>query len=59
MFIMDFINEVTPASIDEPKEEVLTEVLHTLYDEFAIHLLCDNEDSHAYLLVQFGVGGPA
>lgn len=59
---MEFINEVGQASLDEPKKDVSVGILHEIHeicDEFAIHVHHDEDDTHAYLLVQFGVGGPA
>jgi len=55
---MDFIDEVTSASLDEPRKEVSTELLNELQDGFAIELKFEEEDSFTYRLVQFGVGGP-
>ena len=55
---MDFINEVTSASLDEPRKEVSTEIFHELCDEYSIELFVEDEESFAYRLVQFGVGGP-
>ncbi len=55
---MDFIDEVTSASLDEPKKEVSAEILHELHDGFAIELTFEEDESFAYRLVQFGVGGP-
>ncbi len=55
---MDFINEAIPTSLDEPRKEVFAEVLSEIYNEFAIDVSYDDDESHAYLLVQFGVGGP-
>jgi hypothetical protein len=56
---MDFINEVLLTSLDEPRKEVSAEVLNEICDEFAIQVSYDEDEAHAYLLVQFGVGGPA
>jgi len=55
---MDFIDEVTSASLGEPRKEVSAEILNELYDEFAIELSFEEDESFAYRLVQFGVGGP-
>lgn len=56
---MDFINEAFPTSLDEPRNEVSAEILNEICDEFAIHIFYDEDEAHANLLVQFGVGGPA
>lgn len=56
---MDFINEAFRTSRNELKNEVSVKNLDEIYNEFAIHLSYDEDDSHADLLVQFGVGGPA
>jgi hypothetical protein len=55
---MDFIDEVTSTSLDEPRKEVSAEIFHKLHDEFAIELFTEDDESFAYRLVQFGVGGP-
>lgn len=56
---MDFTDEVPSASLDESRNEVSVELIHEIYDEFAIYLSYDDEESDDYYLVQFGVGGPA
>lgn len=55
---MDFINELTSASLNEPRNEVSVGIFDELFDEFAIELFIENDDSFAKRLVEFGVGGP-
>lgn len=54
---MDFIDEVCPTSLDGTKEELSVEISHNIYDYEYIDEY--DEESDAYYLVQFGVGGPA
>jgi len=58
---MDSIDEAAAASLNDPRIEVLSvELIHEIYDEFAIYLSTEeDEESDDYRLVQFGVGGPA
>lgn len=54
---MDFIDEVRPTSLDGTKEELSVE-MSAIFDDY-YYIDEYDEESDAYYLVQFGVGGPA
>ena len=54
---MDFIDEVSPTSLDGQNENLSIEIYQNLIDNSSIYF--EDEESDDYYLFQFGVGGPA